>query len=274
MSFKAVANFDRLTRRVCLTGHIRTVSALRIGKGREDDGMGASDLPVLVDAQGFPFLPGGSIKGVIRATAESLVRSVSQGEGSRLWSCDPHDERAQGGACGYHTQNDRERAKQAVENSCTLCRLFGSRMVASHVRFTDALLERPTDGRPPIERRDGVAIDRDLGIAFGPQKYDFEVVSPGARFKLEVFIDNPEDALLGLLVLAFDQLDDGFSGLGGFTTRGLGRVAIDWHKLTDLDVARLFADPEAQADETDAATLRTRFNTWRAALARLYQETR
>lgn len=270
---RQVANFDRLTRRVCLTGHIRTVSALRIGKGRDDDGSGASDLPVLVDAQGFPFLPGGSIKGVIRATAESLVRSVSQGKDSGLWSCDPHNER-EGGACGYHTHDGRKDAKKDVESSCTICRLFGSRMVASHVRFTDALLERPADGRPPIERRDGVAIDRDLGIVFDKQKYDFEVVSPGARFKLEVFIDNPEDALLGLLVLAFDQLDDGFSGLGGFTTRGLGRVAIDWHKLTDLDVARLFADPEAQADETDAATLRTRFTTWRAALARLYQETR
>jgi len=83
----------------------------------------------------------------------------------------------------------------------------------------------------PIEVRDGVAIDRDTGTVSGPRKYDFEVVPPGVTFNLEVFVENPRDWGMGLLVAGFDQLDLGFTALGGFGSRGLGRVRISWERV-------------------------------------------
>ena len=184
-----------------------------------------------------------------------------------LWACDPLVEReGREGACGYHAPG--KRAEVDLDAHCAVCRLFGSRVVASHTRFTDALIsaEDRKKGRPPVEIRDGVAIDRDLRVAAGQRKYDFEVVAPGARFDLEVFVENPKPWLLGLLVLGFDQVTLGFTALGGFTSRGLGRVEIAWMTLTELTARDLLENRPARTLSAGEA-LEAEFGTFRDALA-------
>jgi CRISPR/Cas system CSM-associated protein Csm3 (group 7 of RAMP superfamily) len=110
-----------------------------------------------------------------------------------------------------------------------------------------------------------VAIDRDLRTVYKSQKYDFEVVSPGARFRLEVFIENPQPWLMGLLVLGFDQIKDGFTAIGGFTSRGLGRVDVEWSGMTEVTALDLLDGKPAQAFE--GAELERRFKSYREALA-------
>jgi CRISPR-associated RAMP protein (TIGR02581 family) len=268
-----VADFHRLRERLRWNGVIETKTALRIGSGGGGD-MDGSDLPVLRDADGFPLIPGSSLKGVIRSTIEALVRGAGMSkERGEIWTCDPlADNKSPERACGWHGGNDENKRKrnEAIEEPhCVVCRLFGSHVVASHVRFSDALLvdaeTMKRRGRIPIEVRDGVAIDRDLRTAYGGQKYDFEVIAPGTRFDLEVFIENPHDWLLGLLAIGFDQVADGFSALGGFTSRGLGRVAIQWSGMTRVDARALLEGSDAKV--FDAAQMRAQFDLWRAALA-------
>jgi len=112
-------------------------------------------------------------------------------------------------------------------------------VVASHVRISDALCLESRARKPPIELRDGVAIDRDLGKVYGANKYDFQVVSAGTGFGLELFADNLEDWELGVLVIGFEQIAEGFTAIGGFTSRGLGRVGIEWDTVTDFEPKRL-----------------------------------
>src|SRR5690606_38905773 len=126
-----------------------------IGSGGAGELDGA-DLPVMRDHDGFPFIPGGSLKGVLRSTVESLLRGALDAPTHPLWPCDPHREvdRAtdRDGACGWHSTNQRATAEGDIASHCPVCQLFGSRVLASHVRFTDAHVHpEGRDGRPPIE---------------------------------------------------------------------------------------------------------------------------
>lgn len=258
-------DFHKLERRLCLSGVLSTRTGLRIGSGGSGE-LDAVDLPVLRDARGYPLIPGSSLKGVMRSTIEALVRGAAQDTNTGLWACDPLSE-GKGGAskaCGVHAAGQRDQIK--VDEHCAVCRLLGSRLVASHVRFSDALIP-PEDrnDRAPVEVRDGVAIDRDLRVAYGTNKYDFEVVSPGTRFDLEVFVENPQPWLMGLLVVGFEQIAEGFSALGGFTSRGLGRVEIHWSRMTQV-TARELLDGQKPVRQ-DKAAMASSFEEWRKALA-------
>ena len=266
-----VANFHVLRERLRLQGIIETKTALRIGSGGGGN-LDASELPVLRDADGYPLIPGSSLKGVVRSTVEALVRGAGTPRSeSGVWSCDPLSDDLNNGdpTCGRHSSGKGARAKAHQQQHCSVCSLFGSRVIASHVRFSDAMLRDAESmkraGRIPVEVRDGVAIDRDLRTAQGGQKYDFEVIAPGTLFELEVFVENPEDWLMGLLIMGFDQVAEGFTAIGGFTSRGLGRVALKWSSLSRYEARALL---EGQGPKTlDASGMHAEFERWRGALA-------
>ncbi len=249
------ANFHCLSHRLRMTGTLETVTALHVGTGAAAHD--AFDLPVLKDATGSAVIGGASLKGVLRSSVESILRAYGSGHGL-LRTCDPFAKGGPERACGY-TGADRKRKNVFTSEHCATCRLFGSGVLASHVRFTD--LHCTSDVR--FEVRDGVAIDRDLKRVRGGQKYDFEVVPPGAKFTVEVFVENPEDWLMGLLMVGFDQLDDGFSAIGGFTSRGLGRVRFRWNEITQWSATQLLTGevPERWTD------VKTKRKSWSDALA-------
>jgi len=261
-----VADFHRLESRLRLTGSLIAHTALRIGAGGGLDGV---DLPVIKDAAGRPFIPGASLKGALRSTIEALVRAID-GRAAGVWACDPladKDDAFASRSCGYHAHG--QRLSVDPELHCAACRLFGSHVVASHVRFCDALLRLSNEdlktGRIPVEVRDGVSIDRDLRRARSARKYDFEVVSPGAEFSVEVFIENPQPWLMGLLAMSFDQLSEGFTALGGFTSRGLGRVTFIWTSIAST-TARALLRGEPGTIRTGPA-VEAQLHEWRDALA-------
>jgi CRISPR/Cas system CSM-associated protein Csm3 (group 7 of RAMP superfamily) len=82
-------------------------------------------------------------------------------------------------------------------------------------------------GDARVERRDGVAIDRDLGRVSGARKYDFEVVAPGSAFQFVLELDSPEPWQEGLVAIGLDLLDQGVARLGGAKSRGLGVVKFE-----------------------------------------------
>lgn len=241
-----VDDFDALHARLKLEGRIHTRTALHVGSGGDTD---VVNLPVQKTVHGYPMIPGSSLKGVVRSTIEAILRAAGN---DRLRACDPLSE----DGCGEH--KDR---KAPLKDHCAVCRLFGSHLVASHVRFSDARMVDES-GPPPIEKRDGVSIDRDLRVAASKRKYDLEVVSPGTVFSLEIFVQNPEPWSMGLLITGLEQIAEGFTAIGGFTSRGLGRVGIEWTSLTRMTAARLLSgsrDPEPLSIEDE-------FSAWRSAL--------
>ncbi|NSW58077.1 MAG: CRISPR-associated RAMP protein [Armatimonadetes bacterium] len=222
--------FETLQATARLSAKLRVVSAIRIGAGR-DTSIDASDLPVVRDLFGRPFIPGSSIKGVVRSYVERIVRTVACPERKAWATCNPT---ARDGGCVTSITNMDD--QQIHDAHCPVCRLFGSPWLASKVAFADATVVGETwFGRYLI--RDGVSIDRDTGTAADARKFDFEIVPGGTEFNFQLRADNASDRELGLLYLGISALQRKELALGGMTSRGPGLIELvepEW-KCTRFD---------------------------------------
>ena len=244
--------FDAFENRFRLAGRLVTLTGLHIGAGASGDPM-ATDLPVVRDGSGQPFVPGSSLKGVVRSAAEGLIRGAfdrppkDQDPKPPIWSCDvvghapcvsdADVKRWRDDFLSTPPQPDEQRLvfEEVWAQSCTVCRLFGSLALASRVRFPDLPLD---DVAAPLEVRNGVGIDRDKEQAASGVLYDFEAVPPSTAFDLLVLVDNARDHEIGLLLYLFDELHRGHLALGGKSSRGLGRVSVEWTSLEETQLQR------------------------------------
>jgi len=197
-------------------------------------GEGASDptrpdmsfVRTMRDGKETIYLPGSSLKGVLRAHCERLARTV---QGKRLLACDPLHDRD---ACGKRLEEERS-TSQRYKRSCFLCRLFGNTALASHFRISDA---HPL-GECRTEERNGVAIDRVFGsVAHGPFNYE-TVIAGSFETKLNIFkttmhLKNFTLAQVGLLALGLRDLTVERVRLGFGKSRGLGTVTARVNVLT------------------------------------------
>lgn len=180
------------------------------------------------------YLPGSSLKGVLRSHIERIGRTVNTVSGV---VCNPFLQvrdvgPARGGymdaSCGSKFEARERAGEQSLSNetayadSCPACRLFGSTAFIGRVSIGDAYLIDPGAGR--TEQRDGVGIDRLTGGAANRAKFDLEAVSPGARFLAPVLLRNFECWQLGALCLAVQDLEDELIRIGSGRSRGLGQV--------------------------------------------------
>lgn len=228
--------FTTFENRTWIRAVLEMKTALAVGSRLSLEPVG-TDMPVMKDAWGRPFIPGSSLKGAIRAQAERILRAIDRRP--QLWACDPF-----GAPCVDSLERDKlwrdfggddARFSDAVfEQSCTACRLFGSPWFAGRVAFKDAYLINLEDLPIVYQIRDGVGIDRDLGAARAGIKYDFETVVPGACFQIEILAENLEDWEIGFLHAVLNLWSEGGIAVGGKSTRGLG-----WGMLRDLTFQRV-----------------------------------
>ena len=236
-----------LHERIRLSGVVQAGTGLRVG-GQQGQDLTGSDLPVVKDAGGRPYLPGSSFKGALRATVEAMLRGLAGGAGRRPWACDPLDEDRR---CGPKRDGERRGVpapiNDVLDSTCDACLLFGSPHLAGRLLVSD--LPLVGDGRRAVEVRDCVAIDRDTETARDGGKYDLEVVPAGTAFELELVLDNPEDHQLGLLAAGLDALGQGYARLGGGGTRGLGRVEIRVERVQRRSARQMLGLEDPAPDE-------------------------
>jgi CRISPR-associated RAMP protein (TIGR02581 family) len=179
-----------------------------------------------VRTRGQVFLPGSSLKGVVRAHSERILRTMQpDADRNGRGACDPL---ARGASCSDRLERATLQSHEKYQQSCFVCRLFGSTAVASRVRFTDALPVNVDEVR--VEERNGVAIDRVYGsVAVGP--FNYEVATAGT-FHTHIIFKNFTLAQLVVVALALRDLGDDRIALGFAKSRGMGSVAIDWRTLT------------------------------------------
>ncbi|SRR5579884_839319 len=242
-------DFSKFTNRYFITADLLMERPLHIGKGTSLEPIG-TDLPVIKDAFEVPYIPGSSLKGVLRVFAERLLRTFGEmgynHNGKRLWACNPLDDKEK---CippkksmnpyaksleeledeaknGSDKIDDEKLTKLILDNSCTACSIFGSGVVASRIYFKDAYLTNDKDLLRRSEIRDGVAIDRDTGTAKSGAKFDYEIVPSGAKFGIEIIFENVEEWEAGFIFALLHSWEKGELALGGKSTSGLG-----WNKL-------------------------------------------
>lgn len=175
------------------------------------------------------YIPGSSFRGVLRAHAERLVRSVKED-----------------GACIITGENCLQKqgnkgsdldGVQAYILSCFACKLFGNTGLASRLQVGDLY---PGAAVPLTETRYGVAIDRVTGaVAQGP--FNLEIVTDGV-FEGVLTLRNFTLGQLGLLSASLLDVADGYVALGHAKSRGLGRVSITFREA----VFRFSRDPQGK----------------------------
>lgn len=215
--------FSAFTAVVQLDLEVRAAGALLI-RGPDAFTADAPDMAFVrypVDGQSVPFLPGSSLKGVMRSGAEALLRAL--------------------GRAACTERRDR----------CLACLTFGSTAGGSVVLVEDGLPwppqasdEERAAALDRMERartvRTSVGLDRQAGaVAVGP--FDYEALVRVSFFP-SVRLRNPAPWQAALVAATLGLIDAGHLRLGGMTSKGLGRVEIGYRGLDVFAVAEALRD--------------------------------
>lgn len=242
---KEPVDHSRLVERFSLEADLVCKTAIHVGAGKAStDVRAASDLPVVRDGAGSPYIPGSSFRGALRAGLESLLRGV----GGRGKVCDPFSDES----CAERIKAAKKDLKPAEvteprvfhlawQESCPICSLFGSTFLASRLWIADL----PMKNSRATYLRNGVGLDRDLRTAAHKVLYDFEAVAAGSRFGLRIDLENPADYEVGLLLTGLELFGQGFLNVGGKRARGLGTASVEELSVRRWTAADFF-DPEKQ----------------------------
>jgi len=218
---KRLVNEARFTLTITTTGPVLVMSGHATQSGPDMT-------PVLTHRDGDwqVYLPGSSLKGVIRSHLEKIGRTLRP---DPLVVCNPFHKHPEADAfCGdkFQRRKDNDQTMNseiAYRDSCPICRLFGSTEFIGRVSINDAYLKGEYRNNP-TESRDGVGIDRLTGGSYGGALFELEVVSSDVAFETEVYLRNFETWQLGMLLLVVQDLEDGLIRVGSGTSRGLGSV--------------------------------------------------
>jgi CRISPR/Cas system CSM-associated protein Csm3 (group 7 of RAMP superfamily) len=185
--------------RLIIKGRIVVPRALHIGSGQASL---LTDAAIRRDRNGQPYIPGSSLAGLLRSTAEDFAPYL----------CSNADE--------------------------TIRRLFGGKrddedFRASRLLVEDAYLREllPAD----IEIRDYVGIDRCRAAARAHLKYDREVAPSNTSYEFEMSIEEPGEDDVRLLLAVLDFWSEYGLQIGARTTTGLGEARVGSLQFFALD---------------------------------------
>jgi CRISPR-associated protein Csm3 len=220
---------ERMDRLLKFTFEIKAESPLRIGAGRNVAKLSPVDLPVLlirIGEEDLPYIPGSSLKGVFRTASEFLARSYGlnvclMGEGCKSSYNEKLQEMMKAG--------DVEKIREILSKYCLVCKIYGSATFRSHINFEDAY---PSEGYILSRSvKTGIAIDRKSGAVKTGALYQIEFVDPGAVFNQTTSFINVPNYGMGLFSEIIENVNSGFIKVGGFKSRGFGRVLMRLKKI-------------------------------------------
>ena len=232
---------DLVVRSVRIRGIIEALEPLHIGG---EKGTYANYINVLKDHDGKPFIPGTSLKGVLRSLVEieysrlgvpvcpgseidlslladdpDLLQEVRSRYGRfvdrlRVKTCgDLYSDTIWG--LSSTKQGDVQRSLEELDRElCEACRLFGTNGFYGSLTVFDAT---------PVQYRLGT---RPSLYVEGRKFFKIEYVEDGSTFSFSLSMRNPANYMIGAIVLALKDLKDGRFKIGGFKSRGFGLVTL------------------------------------------------
>jgi CRISPR-associated protein Csm3 len=209
---------NKLYRNITLDVNYVNKSPLRIGASKGRSLTSLVDLAVLrinISGKELPYIPGSSLKGVFRSTAENIARSYNISN-----ICYGGQEGLQEELNNATKNNDIERIKEILNKLCLCCKIFGSSSYASHIIFSDAYV----NNNFTLGVKTGIAINRRSGSVKTRALYEVEYVNPGASFNGKIILNNLPNYAIGLIAKAIDYINSGIVKIGGFKSRGFGEI--------------------------------------------------
>lgn len=218
-------DFDIFTNRCTITASLELETPLRIGGGQNAAAYSISSAPVLQTYNAKtkiyePYIPGSSLKGVLRSTVERIIRTF--------------DEKKSCVSVG---------AGQKPCGGCITCDIFGSMDAGAKVRVRDAHMSNERGIVLKDQPHCATLYDRNLN----PLK-DYnnrvktslrieETVASGSGFNVQIDIDNARDVEIGLVILALDEFNNKRIQLGGGSSRGNGFANINLKSVTKKSIS-------------------------------------
>lgn len=206
-----------------------------------------------------PVLSGAGLRGVLRSHAERIARTLVTHQAMRQAdpeeyflthcpACDPLTRRPRPEdttttleSCDSllrHQAGLDENEEVEPGQLCLACRLFGSTRRGSRLIVEDA--PYTGDGLPVYKMSDFLAIDHFTGGGAEHLKFDALALWKPA-FRVQIFLEDPEEWELGWLTLVLRDLADGWLHVGFGAAKGFGQVKITEGtlRLATLDASKV-----------------------------------
>jgi CRISPR/Cas system CSM-associated protein Csm3 (group 7 of RAMP superfamily) len=183
-----------------------------------------------------PYVPGSSLRGVLRTRVERVVRTIA-GRLDAAWDLNKAEQEGKrlSDAGGYDESNV----------SCPVSRVFGFAALGSRLIVSDAVPTDPDQFRARLKLLDHVALDRFTGGAADGLKFNarpfFPPHDPGAcpdgDLEFEIELRDFESWHLGMLLLLLRDLRLERIGVGFGRNKGQGKVRLESASLSVLTTA-------------------------------------
>ncbi len=196
--------------KIVIDGDIALKSAMLIGCGEDTN----TDIDVIKDSEGMPFIPATSFVGVLKQEFGEIY-GINSGQ----------------------ADDTRSITKE------NFAYIFGDNDRSSLLSCSDLYIASKED---VVEIRDGVKIDVKTGIAEDKAKYDYEVVAAGSKFKLKIEIDLfsdlenfiPINKIKEVGGTIFNLLTKKGIRIGAKTNSGFGKAILETGRIFLLDFSR------------------------------------
>ncbi|MBF0555953.1 MAG: type III-A CRISPR-associated RAMP protein Csm3 [Nitrospirae bacterium] len=209
-----------------ITGKLRCESGLHIGGSADQIEIGGVDSPIIKHpTTGEPYIPGSSLKGKMRSQLEKKEGKVTD----------------KGEPCG------------CGKKDCNICKIFGAHkntrheLGATRILVRDAVFTEDTrkkyrelieeKGTSYIEKKTENTVNRKTGTAEHPRS--LERVPSGAEFDIEIVLQvydtDKADEMVGFVKEGLRHIQSTY--LGGFGSRGSGKVSFSGMKLDGKDIS-------------------------------------
>lgn len=208
--------YNTVVNRLYIKGHLKAVSPLIIGSGEDE----YTNIDVIRDGVGQPFIPGTSLAGSLRHYLEDNLEKVNNKESNSL-------------VLIMFGHKEKESTQSLLMVSDVLP--VGNKLQKVTVR----------DGLKLDYSTKTVAKHEAKGEVSGGAKYDYEIIEPGATFDLKMEIITREnnqtekDKIQAATAFLIKSLQDGDICIGAKTRRGFGRLRLEDIKILELDMKNL-----------------------------------
>ncbi len=218
---------NKFTGKVFITGKIVAKTGLHVGGSKTSLDIGGVPLNVIKTANGFPFIPGSSLKGKLRSILAREVGSIGIGSEKYLPPNAIIDRQFSYIIELFGDANDK--ITDGTPPSVTPARLIvrDAMLDEDHFRINRHTLFSELDEDFYTESKWENTIKRMTGTAINPRQ--LERVPAGTQFDFEiiynVFDDHQRECHLNHLIKAMRILEDDY--LGGQGSRGCGKICFD-----------------------------------------------
>ncbi|MCP4158114.1 MAG: hypothetical protein GY757_60990 [bacterium] len=188
------------------------------------------------------YIPGSSLKGVLRGGMEALLTEVDTLEPA---VCSTSEK-----MCHNMDKNKSSKGNNELpyKEHCAVCRLLGSGDLAARMEITDVFPYRleapPEEKKSRIEKintlmsaRTGIKIDRKTGKTKGGALFQYEILGGGELFT-EFTFTNFELYQPGLLVTLLELSGEGFLRYGHSKSRGLGVLGFEVESMKIIQTGK------------------------------------